>query len=480
MSKVKIKAPFLKGLKKKEQKKVTETVAEEIVEVKSEAKNSLSSLIKESKKSAPEIVTDSYHFNPLTNKYVFYLKSAGRQAALDEATVKNIYLSYSDLFNSPATIEDICRMLNWPRPCVEELIKILQLNHKTLPVTPVELSSKSDDEIIEDIATHRKFLLQQKTERKIWQDVQSEALKWREYEHNIVAPLERFLEKWEAPIINPLPVARYEGNDDVLLVSANDWHIASLTEGHKTFSGRDNNTEVIRRSIQNYVVQIKAQLANRKTMPSKCFILFNGDIIHSFADSLTRRGTALHTEYVNEEMFKHGLDIMLNFIIQVSSLFKETEISVGVGNHEGHVALYLGMAVEKALQHVDNIKITIEQGWVFSKWINNVYCLASHGAHSTMKGVSVPRGGNKLQIFVQNHLLHKAKEVAGATQRILLLGHYHSLYTEDFGAFSVYRFGAPVLSDGHGEALGYFNRPSQNCLLIGRNEVKEVWNIYLD
>lgn len=449
---------------------------------KTEELNDNSIVMSEGKKSDDKnkiVINDNVYFNTITKCYVVFLKSAGKNVVLGEDTVKSLYRNYSKLFGDSATIEELARSLfKWPRAYVEELIKIFGLTHSVMPVTPYELHEKNDNEIIEDISAHRRFILHQKLEHKTWHEIQAQSLKWQEFQYNIVAPMQSFLEKWQPPKVEHVEPDKYDASGDILLISLNDLHVGSLTNKSKVFSEKDFNTSIALAGVEKYLAEIKYRLEQKKDRPYKAFVLFNGDIVHSFVDNFTRRGTQLHSEYVNEDLFRIGLDLVINFISRVSTMFKETEVVIGRGNHEGPLALYLGFAAKKYFSSHPTIKLSVEDKWIFSRWLNNVYVLCSHGAHDTFKGISVPRG-QKLQIFIQNHLLEKSKEISRAGQKICILGHLHSQYVEDLGGFTVIRCGSGVVSDEHGQALGHFTRPYQNCILLGQNNVRDIWNCFL-
>lgn len=422
----------------------------------------------------------NYHFNPITKQYVIYLKSVGRNVVLPERVIKSIYVAYSDHFGEPKTIEDIARLLKWPKPAAKELLDIFSINHSSLPITPYELQFKNDAEIIQDLEAQRKFFLQQQIEKEAWKSVQLEALKWREFQNNILAPVELFLKQWKPPVYKPLPKVGGKHNDDIFLTVLQDTHLGKFTDRNLLFSGKDYSTEKAVANINNYLLQIKERLQTRKLQFKSSVLILNGDIINSCLDEFTRRGTKLHCDYVNEQVFRITLNVLTEFIAKFSSLFRTTRVIIQKGNHESVLSYYLGLALKNYFKADKSISFEVSEKWVEGYRFNNIYAVISHSVSDTHKMGGIPKNGNRLKMFIQELLIQKPKELMECRQRICITGHYHSNYTEDFGSFQMFRFGSTVNADDHGEVLGYFNRPQQSCLILGKDTVNEQWIFYLD
>lgn len=420
---------------------------------------------------------DKFFFNPRTNSYVFFLKSSGKNMVLSESKLKSVLVAYTELFKDPASIEDICRLLKWPRACVEELFKsVFLINHKSLPVTPLELRDKSDDDIIEDIASYRNFKIQQELEREEWRTVIAKSLKWDKFKYHVLDPIEQYINDFSVSL-PPIKIQhkQYNYSDDVLVIGCNDWQIGAHADEKFLVFGKEWNTQKALEAIKVFAEKIVQKAKARKV--NKLVILWNGDINHGF-EGLTAKGTVLKCDTFRSDQFDATIQGITSLVRTCATHFVSIENYVGTGNHEGWTFYPTFRLIKEIFRENSQITFNIEQKHSLFFKVKNSLFIAHHGAAVNTKW-KVPKDDKGRSAYVQR-LIRIAEKEHGFKDidRIFYIkGDTHSFEAKEMGQFTFYTFGSLPCGDEYADSMALESTPCQNALLISDGLDYECWHI---
>lgn len=419
-----------------------------------------------------------YHYNKLTRDYVFFLKSAGRNVVLHEDELQNVISAYSNTFGDERSVDDIGRMLGWPKNYVIEMLRLLDFSHDSLPVLPETLETKSDDEILTDLTTQKKFVIKQKFEKSRWQDIENKAVLWDKFRFSTFDPFIGFLKSWNPPEYKPYEIIKEKIEDGYsFIVVLNDLHFGSKANSKHMFRGKDQNTQMVVDSIRKYGAQIVSDIKNLKLKINKIVIVSLGDILHTASPfGTTTKGTPLRYDVLNEEMFTIAFDSLAELIINLSKIVPEVDVHSYKGNHFGTGDSVLFFALSKYLSAQKNIKFNICSSFAGSFVEKNTFFICSHGAADAFKS-KAPQNA-KLQTYIQSLIIHSQENFKGIKNRVALFADLHHLNIKEFNDFHYILAPSIMQGDEFADNLSLDAKPSQICLLLDDNGIKANFNYY--
>jgi len=422
--------------------------------------------------------SEKYVYNKSEDEYIFLLeKSFGKNVKLEGTTVRSILKNYSNYDGSPDSINQVSNRFSIPRNILIHILKILNITHDSLPVTPEEFEEKSVDEIKNECITGKKFALYQKLQKEEWKSTKDNARKWDEF---IIGKYNPFLEALESWTPSSIPSIKTSNNgllydDKTFLCVLTDTHIGELTKN--SWEGKSFNTQKAIKNILNYISQIESKLSEWKTTPSKCKLVIMGDILNSCVDGMTRKGTKLHNDVVNGDMYKIGLDVIITFVTAMRQLFPNVDISCVNGNHDSFMIGAVYYSASRYFENTDGIVWNISDYWLDSFRVNNCYFIYSHGKDD-INHVALPNNVTKFESFVQSLLLKKVHELVDVESKYFISGHLHSYEHIELNDFEKIQVPSSVTADGFAEALGYMTKARQNCFIVGENYIEDTLHFY--
>lgn len=421
-------------------------------------------------------VSDKYVYNQNTDTYVINLKCKKSPLCISGAKHRAICRSYSSWIDD-LSVNEICVKYSITPEVFAEYRKIFGLTKDREPLSAEEVIENSVDESVKSIVEEKRFKIYQGYEKELWKDTQTKAAKWDRFNTNKLDILKLSLDSWNPPKQTKIKLKPEIENGQIMLVGLFDIHLGEKYDSSKGFAGRDFNSKIACENMIRYAEKIEQAVAVRKNKFASCVVAVGGDFFNSCLDHFTRKGTALHSDLVNEDMFKTGLDALTSFIEHMSRVFNKVHVVVSKGNHDSVVISYAGIAASKYFRFNPNITFEIPEAWASTHVFNNVFVILTHGAHDTLKA-GLPPVSLKLKSFVQEMMLARKEDISKYGQRLCVSGHRHSYSQLDLGSFEFFCLGSSVLSDGYCDALNLRNSPRQNVLIIGQDKVEEVLHFY--
>jgi predicted phosphodiesterase len=427
-----------------------------------------------------------YVYNKEEDNYIFlFEKKFGKNIIRDGSTIRSMLKNYSNYDGHPDSLNKIATRYALSREIILHIFRSLNFTHDSLPVTQEELEERNAEDIKEDILAGKRFALHQEIQKADWKATELGAKKWNNFVIGKYNPFLEALEDWNPPVITSdyteltTPVAPVsEDNSKVFMCILTDTHIGELTK--TSWEGKTFNTKKAVENIISYLEQINSKLGERSVVPSACKLVIMGDILNSFVDGMTRKGTKLHNDVVNADLYKVGLDVIITVVRSLRNMFSTVDISCVKGNHDSDLIYAVYYAASRYFEHYENVEWNISEYWLDSFKVNNCYFIYSHGKDD-VNHVGLPAtNGKKFESFVQSLLLAKVHELIGVKSKYFLSGHLHSYQHNELNDFEQIQIPASVTADDYAEALGFRSKARQNCFIVGENHIEETLHFFFD
>ena len=423
--------------------------------------------------------SNKYIYNKDDDTYLFLLeKRFGKNIIVKGDRVRGIISNYSNYDDQPESINQVSIKYEVPRKYLLQILKILGITHDSLPFTPEEIVDNDVDDLKEKCITGKRFALNQKLQKEGWKATKEDARKWNEFVIGKYNPFVDAIDTWTPPVIPSLPDSvEKPTNEKVFLCVLTDTHIGELTKN--CWSGKVFNTQKAVENILNYVTQIQGKLNDWKTVPANCKLVIMGDILNSCVDGETRRGTKLHNDIVNGDMFKIGLDVIITFVSSLKQIFQTVNISCVNGNHDSFMIGAVYYSASRYFEEVQDIVWNISDYWLDSFKVNDCYFIYTHGKDD-VNHVGLPNTKQKLESFVQSLLLKRVEDLVGIKSKYFITGHLHSFVHEEMNDFEYIRVPSLVTADDFAESLGFMTKARQNCFIVGQNHIEDTLHFYFE
>lgn len=421
-------------------------------------------------------VSDKYCYNQNTDTYVINLKNHKAPLCISGAKHRAICRSYSSWIDD-LTANEICVKYSLTPEVFSEYRKIFGLTKDREPLSIEEIVADTIDGNIQSIIEEKRFKIYQGYEKELWKDTQNKANKWDNLTAKTLDTLRASLESWNGPECESSSKNVEVKNGLTFCASISDSHIGEIFNKNEAFYGKEFNSKIACQIMDDYFDKIYQTVSSRSDKFSLGAITILGDYLHSCIGGFTRKGTHVHSEVIDQEMFRIGLDALIRFINNFSNLFPETKVYVTVGNHDSVILTYLVIAAEKYFNPNPNIEFIISDAWASLHKINNVAVVMTHGGLDKLNQ-SLPPISPRLKTFIQQLFLTRAEEIVDCKSRIVISGHKHVYSHIDMGSFDFYCFGSSVRGNNYSDSLGLYSTPRQNCLILGDGKVLETLHYY--
>ena len=423
--------------------------------------------------------SDKYVYNKNDDVYLFLLeKKFGKNIVIKGDRIRGLITNYSNYDENPESINEVSTKYEIPRKYLLQILKILGITHDSLPFTPEQIVEEDVDILKDKCISGKRFALNQKLQKEGWKATNDDARKWNEFLVGKYNPFVDAIDTWSAPKLQTLPnLSNPKTNTNVFVCILTDTHIGELTKN--CWTGNTFNTEKAVDNILNYVNQIRDKLDTWVSVPSKCKLVIMGDILNSCVDGMTRRGTKLHNDVVNGDMFKVGLDVIITFVSSLKQMFNVVDISCVNGNHDSFMIGAVYYSASKYFEQNDKIIWNISDYWLDSFKVNNCYFIYTHGKDD-VNHIGLPNTRPKLESFVQSLLLKRVEDLVGIQSKYFITGHLHSYVHEEMNDFEYIRVPSSVTADEFAESLGYMTKARQNCFVVGQNHIEDTLHFYFE
>lgn len=426
---------------------------------------------------------EKYVYNRDTDQYIFLSqKKLGRNIVLEASLVKSLLAEYSNYDNDPQTLPDLSKKFDIPKKIIQEIFSILGFTHDDLPVLNEDLD-KSDDDIIEELLTSKKFNLYQKFQKRDWSETQDKANKWEKFLQGQIHPIKDLLATWEPPTIKPINACQCKSKsyneEETVLIGLSDLHFGLYSEADDLFfskSGWEIADTV--RVVREYSEQIISRLKRRSSnLPKKAVICLMGDLIHTLTGE-TDKGTQLQAHPIGEKQLDFAFDSLFAFVSMVGSVFEKVEIKAVNGNHSYFGDYALGKMLQIALREDKKFSFELSTSRFLSFNIGDSGFVMDHGASSHTKS-RLPAQKNPRSNYAQSVFLANEK-VRNCKYRYYLVGDQHHLEHQEYNNFELIMFGTPSGGDRYADASVLISRPRQSCLILTEEGLSEVLHFYFD
>lgn len=420
-------------------------------------------------------------FNPVTKDYVVYSKSIGRNITIKESTHKAMMKAWSDaLTGSKMTAEEMSHNFNIPVDVFNDYKNAFGWDHGMLPVSEEDMASKDDEHIIKGLVEDRAFALTQKYNKEEWKAVQDEADKWRRLKARSYDPLQDILNNYQPKVLPELylnnPIAKVDYSNDVLVVGLSDLHFGLKCDESTVLGAGAYNKVVAVARLKKYMDQLVSRLITFKY--KKVIILGLGDLLHGI-EGTTIKGTKLECDMIGEEQFDTTMDALIAFIATLYKYTKSVEVHSVRGNHDGVNNYFLLQAVSKFFVGYDHISFTNNKAKMAFVRSGNVMIIMDHGNSADNKA-RTPTTELGMENYVNTIISQNHHLMHGVTQKIFVQGDLHHWENVEKKGFEYFIFPSLVGSDDkYSNDMGFYSRPSQRCLVLDENNVKEILNFYL-
>jgi hypothetical protein len=424
---------------------------------------------------------DHFHYNEQTDKYVVYLNSLGKNVVFPGGTIRAIKQAYSNWGKEPDTVNQIARKFRLSRRVVMELTRKMGWTHDSIPLTDEELRTVEEDKVIKDMLRDKEFRIWQSFQKEDWRKTQLDALKWKEFQSQVLNPYENFLNTWQPPAVLPSfdneKVSARLNNPLHFVCGCFDWQVGSAANRRFLYGGENWSTEKAKAAIADYVLRIKADVEARKNNFEGCTVCLGGDLAHGFRGR-TEKGTQLLVDTWRDEQFDALFQSLIYLISHLRAVFPTVDVKVVRGNHEGFDMYPLAVALQAYFRDTLSIRWEIAGSRTLPFKVKNTLILLDHGA-SDVYEASVPRAGKPRESYIQSLLLRRPELLVGVNSKLFIQGDQHTFQQIEHNDFEFFMFGALPKGDQYADALNLHNRPRQNCLVIDENGVKEVLHYYV-
>lgn len=418
-----------------------------------------------------EFAANGKVYNANTDTYLVRLKSRQAPLVISGAKHRAICRAYTTLGENLTTAE-ICRKFSLTPEIFNEYRRVFNLVKEREPLSEEEVLFNTVDNSVESILEQKRYAINQSYEHESWKVIQAKADKWDDFQHRQLDVITNTLDGWIPPKTSKLTRPKQEG-ELIFAAGLMDCHIGELFDKTRAFSGEDFDSSIAADIINEYSAKIINTVNSRKDKFGRLLLFINGDYLNSTLEGRTRKGTQLHNDLVDEEMFELGLNILIKFIENVSTVFPNIDVYVQKGNHESVILSYLALAAEKYFKDTKWIKFHISKAWATFYRIGDIGFILTHGGNDTTR-VAIPNTQAKLKSFVQELLLEKADQLAGVKTKLLISGHRHAFSQLDLGSFEFFCFGSSVKGDNWADLNNWRHSARQNAIILDDKHLLET------
>lgn len=303
-------------------------------------------------KKRMEVNHGDVYYNESTDTYITYIQCAGQNLILKGDIHRAMKEAYSNSTSKGATINEIARQFNMPRPWFEEYKRRHGWTHDMLPYTDEEILDGNEDELVDDLVLRRRRDIYRKFEHRKWKEIQEAADKWFELDETLTLAL-RKLQK--APKKVPKVQLNVAKNPYAAVISPTDFHWGKY--GWVDEVGETYNFEEARQRLMERTSELISWMPAR---PEKIILATGSDWFHVDNDNgSTTRGTPQDMCGSPAEILISGCHLArehIDLLRQVAPV----EVVFMAGNHDRHSALALMLYLSAAYEGVEDVSITLD------------------------------------------------------------------------------------------------------------------------
>lgn len=420
----------------------------------------------------------NYTYNSSTQKYVFHTeKKFGKNLVFTKTAIDTIARLYSNITGG-LTANEIALKMSIPADAVRHVLKILNITHDALPYTEEVINSSTDDSLVEDALSSKKFSILQKFEKRDWKETQEDAEKWRAMKTLQIDPFEQILQNWKPPAYTPQKAVQVPREcKDTLLLGLSDWHYGLVAHERYLYNQKEWNIERTKDTVSDYARKASSEI--RKGCYKDVKLLLLGDMSHTLT-GFTDKGTKLEAHPIAEEQLEVAFDSLVNFVRTILTVTNNVTVYACSGNHSALGDYVLARMLELYFRGDKRIKFDITNKRHLTFKVGNSVFLMEHGYSSVSRDRLPPQGKGR-ENYINNLFMSKPELMIGVERKYYLSADQH--HSESYELTNVEGFMFPTLVGGcrHADNSGYNSRSRQTALVVNDKEgVTSVKYFYFD
>ena len=384
-----------------------------------------------------------YTFNPVTDTYLTWIPGQVKPIHTSGDMHRGICRSYSNLEGDEATINELAREFEFPRPWMVQYLKAHGITHDKEPFSNEEMRDRTTEDLVEETLQRKRLSFHRSLEKAKWQKTVDSAHQWDVFEESIMRPLLAHIEenapRYRPPVLR-LPSAR---SPFALVHGAADLHFgksAWVDQIGQSYS-REECTELLKEHTQVIVENVKAY-----GRPEKIIFPVSNDWFH--VDNWqggTTYGTRQDMDGTAAQMVIEGSDLAVQHIDMLRQLGCPIELHSVICNHSRILSVTLMKFLQGWYRNDKDVTISLlPRVRQYNTYGNNLLCF-SHGEEVNRAALSAA-------------MTNEERVAWGQTQNhVAFTGHLHFEETKDTAGVTVYQMPSLTAADDWHSSKAYIS-----------------------
>lgn len=362
----------------------------------------------------------SYIYNEATDTYITWLRSSPAPLVVNGQRHRDLIKAYSNWDGGPATLNEMCRTFEIPRPWLVEYLRKHGVTHDREPFSAEEVMGRDTEELVEEALQHRRAALHQRYEKAKWHEVQKDADKWRAFDQSVLQHLSNHMAEERANPRTARPVIMRKAEERyAFLVSPTDFHWGMRSWAGEVGQAAAYNREIAEERLFRHTENLVARLPGR---PEKIIVTIGSDFFHIDGQlNATTRGTPMDTDGSPTEILVTGCDLNVKYIEALAQV-APVEVVLMSGNHDAHNGRALLLYLSAWFR--DDARVFVRREFTKRVYLRYgaVGCVFEHGDTTKVKdlGIIFAVEGSEVWSATKHHVAfgghlhhHKVHEIGG-------------------------------------------------------------------
>lgn len=404
---------------------------------------------------------DNYVYNKATDTYITFTRvTAPKPIVMDGEKHRSLIKAYSNWDGKPATINQICREFQIPRPWLIEYLRIYGVTHDSEPFSREEVETRDIEDMVEEALQFRRQSLYRKYEMGKWKDIQDAAEKWMAFDKTVLERFERAIQNHSVSSQSVPPLKLREApNPYALVISPTDFHW-----GMYSWEGESNDPydfDTAKDRLIRHTEKVVARLPGR---PETIYVAIGSDWFHvDGTTNHTTKGTPQDIAGTPSEILVTGCKLTQAYI-ELLRQVAPVEIYFMPGNHDQHNSRALMLYLAAWYRQTSDVL-------VYEEYHPRVY--AQYGSSL----IGFHHGDTTKVKDLGACMAKEARTMWGDTEWHLWFGgHLHTHHVQEAGGIIHYQLPSLAGLDRWHAAHGYVDSdPSLVAYLIDRQDGPVSW-----